>query len=851
MSQIPSTPTSGAPEAPAIPEPPSHLPPLPPQLPRWLDSVQIKSLWVGAVAAAGSYLAAFLVTMAIVMISVVGSSTSNGGRLVPTGTPGIPELETSSAWAMLGQLTAQLLAMAHLGELSTVIEGSVPFLGTIQGGASGYVVPLALLAISIFSVYTGSRVAEQKLPSGSRAQLIAQSLVTGVAYSVVVNVLAAATAVNVPSSSGFSTSPVTAAGFWPTVFSMFLGFAVSAAARSRTPSAMRRPAVPVRRSEMLNLPLIAVSSHLLLFACIAVPVVWVLAGVGNGWAAALTAPLWILNATGLLFVMAHLGGLRVVADVTYIAGPTSGNVDRLFYGFDGGGATGADLAVMLGALLLALICTLLTGVLVLLRRGYADNTKLSTWVPVPAAYLTLGLVLLPLLNMSASFKLGTLARGSYSIGPVWWSPVVFLLWGLLVEASARYAAPYLLPFVPGRLQGVARTGLSSNSAAVVQDPSAPSDPQFTAGQQDTDHLAAKSSPTIVSNGSEELGLPLAKRLSPAGRRRALIVAAATAVLAVLAVGGLVAVNAVKVGNGPDKMVGDYIQALVDGDAERAVRISDPGVPNEQRVLLSNAVYGAAAKRIDGYTVLSSQVSGDKATVRVEVRQDGRRAEVPFVLNKEHPDLLDDHWKLQSDGFNTVRLSADAPVAAFSVNGVGTVTPKNQSGGYGSSIELPVFPGEYTVGLPSREKYLEAKEKRILVGIGTSVQSTGSTSLEVTASKELLTEVNRQVGSALSKCAASQELRPEGCPFYTFEFGETRNVKWAVPVNPEISLRSSYDGTWRISTETTGKAEVSYERNASFNRSNPDWKQEKDSVSVRVYGTVRMDSDSVLVELSKY
>ncbi|MFB9713636.1 hypothetical protein [Arthrobacter methylotrophus] len=831
------------PETSGMPEPPNQAPL---QVPRWLDSVQLKGLWVGAVVAVGSYLAGFLVAMAMVMISVIGASTSNGGHLVPTGTPGFSGVETGNVWSVLGQLTAQLLAMAHLGKLSTLLEGAVPFLGTIQGGASVYAVPLGLLAISSLSVYTGSRVAEHRVPSGSRAQLVAQSLVTGAVYSAAVNVVAAAAAISFPASNGFSTSPVTAAGFWPTVFSMLLGFAVSAAARSRTAAAEVPPVVPAPLSRALNLPLIAASSHLLLFTCIAAPVVWVFAGVSNGWAGLLTVPLWIGNATGLLFVMAHLGGLRVLADASYIGGAASGNTDRIFYGFDGGVGGGADLALTLGAFLLALICTLLTGLLVLLRRGYADSAKIGTWVPVPAAYLTLGLVLLPLLNLSATFKLGTLVRADYGLGLVWWAPVVFLLWGFLVEATARYLAPYLLPFVPVRLQNLVRTGVPPIPASVVADSL---ERQPTADQQTTDLPVGDVSPANAARGSAYNGPPLAKRLSPAGRRKALLIAVSSGVVAVLAIGSLGAVTVIKAGNGPDKVVRDYIQALVDGDAERAVRISDPGVPNEQRVLLSNTVYGAATKRIDGYAILSSQVTGKQATVWVEVRQDGRRSEIPFVLDMEHPDILDDHWKLQSRGFNTVRLSADAAVSAFSVNGVGTVAAPR--GGYGSAIELPAFPGEYTIGLPAKEKYLAAKEKRILVGMVTSVRTTEDTSLEVTGSNELAAEVDRQVGAALSKCAASKELSPEGCPFYTFGFGETRNVKWAVPVSPKISVRPSYNGTWRISTATAGTAEVSYERNTSFNPSTPDWKQENDSVAVRVYGTATVNSDSVSVELSKY
>ena len=858
MSQLPSASESN-PTEPSVPS--THPQTAKPQPPQWLGALEPRTLWSGAVAAAAAYGAVFLASAVLLVVALVGVAASND-RWMPEVAPGLPETGSPNAAAIVGQFTAQLVAMAHFGAASTSIEGVIPFVGAIRGDLSVFFAPLGILAVGIFGLYSAGRIAERKLPSVSRWQLLAQSLVSGIVYALLTNVVAALAAVRIPSGSGITATPITAAGFWPAVFALILGFGVSAVARSRTSPATPRLGFPASWSKSAGLPFLAVSSHLLVFVCVMTPVFWVITGVSNGWAGVLSAPLVALNAAGLLFVAGHFGGLWFHAGTSLASGSATGDTDRLVYGFDAGSNWGANLALMLAIVLLAVLCTIAVGVLVLLRRGYADNSRFSSWCGVPFAYLLLGLALFPLLGMSASFTMAGLGQGSYILAPVWWSPAVFLLWGILVEVIARYAAPYLLPFIPKRLQTWARAGITGSQDAM---PDGQPIPTAEALPHAESHPVAGAQPAGSQPAAQPAAQPPAaqprvpavsealegKRLSPAGRKKALLVASTAGVVAVLVVAGLVTISIIKGGNGPDKVVGKYLQALIDGDAEQALRIADLGVANDQRALLTNAVYGAAAKRIDGYTVLSTETSGNTATVRVEVRQDGRLAEVPFTLNKERPELLDDHWRLKSNGAHTVRLSSDMELKAFSVNGVSVGTAAAY-GGYGSSVELPAFPGEYTVAVSPSEKYLSAEEQRVIVAIGTDARAVeGAARLEVRANEELLAQVNREVAALTGKCAASAKLKVEGCPFYKYEFGDVRKVKWRVPANPKVSLNPSLDGTWRISTEFEGTAEVNYERNASFSSNDPDWKAETDTMSFSIYGRVTFDSGEPAIELSRY
>lgn len=822
--------------APAVPELPPNQPGTPPEphAPR-STSLDIRRLWTGAVVAVASYLAVLIFSLALLLLTLAGIAAGQG-TLVPALDGALPAEETPDAWSQLGQLTAQLVAMAHLGAIDTAVQGVVPFFGTIRGEGLAYAVPLTLLLAGVLSVYFGSRLAEQKISSGSRPQLLLQSAVTGVVYSLLVNGVAAAAAVRYPTtaSDGFSVEPISAENPWSVVVGFSLAAGLSAVSRHsvfarRTPSAR-----PARLLGALNLPLAALAVHASVFAAVAVPAAWITAAVSGGWTALLSGPLWIGNAVGYSLVGGHLGGLRVLMETSrLIGGQESRSEDYTVYGFGadvaGSGAVGAAWA----ALALALVCTLVTGIAVLVRRGRVASTDALSWIPVPAAFLALGLLLLPLLTAQARFDVPGVAAGQYVLAPTWWSPAVFLAWGLLVEVSARFLAPYLLPFVPDRLQRFARVFAPVPAPARTEQ----------SGSPEIDGTPA--------SGSPELDPPLNGwgGGSAAGKKRVLVALSAVGAVIVLAVGSVVAVNAVKAG--PDKLVREYVQALVDGDAEKALAILDPDIPNEDRVLLTNQVFGAAENRIEGFSVLSSKVSGESAVVHVELRQDGRKHEQAFSLHKNRPEFLDDHWKLGFVPLQRVAISADAPVPSLSINGVAVQTGQADGNTFATYFSAPAFPGSYSFSLPDDEKYLAAEQQEVLVAIGAAPDAAENAKLTVTASEQLRSETSRQVDAALAACAKSTEMDPQGCPFSRFAFGDVRNVKWSITSQPDYTMQRSFDGAWRLSGDTPGEASVTFERNASFSKANPEWEKETDQVDFYIRGSVSVVSDKVQVKLSQY
>ncbi|GAA1270875.1 hypothetical protein [Arthrobacter pascens] len=837
----------------AAPQLPPHQPGTPPEShqpgtssepARGAASLDIGRLWAGAAVSVASYIAVLIFSLALMVLTLAGIAAGQG-TLVPALDGALPAQETPDAWSQLGQLTAQLVAMAHLGTIDTVVQGALPFFGTIRGEGLAHAVPVTLLLASVLCVYFGSRLAERRIPSAGRPQLLLQSVVTGVVYSLLINGVAAAAAVRFPVTDAFTVEPISAEDPWSAFVAFLLGAGVSAVSRNSVLARRTPPVHPVRLLGILNLPLAAVAVHASLFALAAVPAAWITAAVSGGWTALLSGPLWIGNAVGYSLVTGHLGGLRVLVETSQIlGGQESRSEDHTVYGFGADVAGSAVAGVAWAALVLALACTLATGIAVLVRRGQVASSNLLSWIPVPAGFLVLGLLLMPLLTAQAGFDVPGLAAGQYLLAPAWWSPVVFLAWGLLVEVCARFLAPHLLPLMPAGLQRLVRAFPPAPAPAA-----SPSGPASSGSASSGGEVAlATASGNGTGIGSAPPPAP-ARELSAGGKKHALVALAVVGSVIVLAVGSVVAVNAVKAG--PDKLVGEYVQALVDGDAEKALAILDPDIPNEERSLLTNEVYGAAENRIEGFSVLSSKVSGDSAVVHVELRQGGRRHEQAFSLYKNRPEFLDDHWKLGTIPLQRVAISADAAVPTLAINGVAVPTGQEDPNAFATYFSVPAFPGSYSVGLPEGEKYLAAAQQEVLVAIGSAPQSADDAKLTVTASEQLRAETSRQVDAALAACAKSTEMDPQGCPFSRFAFGDVRNVKWSITSEPDYTMQRSFDGTWRLSGGTPGEASVAYERNASFSKTSPEWEKETDQMDFYVRGTVSIASDKVQVKLSAY
>ncbi|ABM08716.1 hypothetical protein AAur_0554 [Paenarthrobacter aurescens TC1] len=277
----------------------------------------------------------------------------------------------------------------------------------------------------------------------------------------------------------------------------------------------------------------------------------------------------------------------------------------------------------------------------------------------------------------------------------------------------------------------------------------------------------------------------------------------------------------------------FYQALKDGDAKKALSVSDPGVPENEAVLLQDNIYKAAGQHIDGFRILESK--GEY--VRAEVTQNGRKQEDILMMTKSP----DGEWKVGPKNFQKIRLSSNRPVKSFTVNGVDVAAPDSGSASPDSQLLLPAFPGEYKLGI-SGDKYATVEEKKALVSIDRRISDTFET-LKVLPSQLLLDETKALLQKKRDTCIASasataRQSFSSGCSgFNLYESRPTQNVKWTIDEEPTFTLSLSRD-IWYIQPEGKGKATVSYEVNRGTEAA-PKWEPHSEVMEPRISGEIHI------------
>lgn len=307
--------------------------------------------------------------------------------------------------------------------------------------------------------------------------------------------------------------------------------------------------------------------------------------------------------------------------------------------------------------------------------------------------------------------------------------------------------------------------------------------------------------------------PPAKK--PRKRGRVIGWVSAAVVLVLLVAGGIVGGVLGTQANAPEREVEEYLNALIKGDAEAALKVSNAKA-GDSGVLLTDDVYGDTDDRISGYEIGETAISGDTAKVSVEITQGEESYDESFTLQKAGKAfVVFDTWKMEAPELGSVSYSVTGPEdTAVTVAGVDASKIKAGDGG---SVALPALPGTYTVALAGESDYLQADPLTVtVVGFGgdpaTSVNSEGeeSTAITVTLTDAAKTAAADAVDAYLDGCAASTDFRPEGCPFTAQ--GETpgyeyTNCVWTLDPRPTFTVGEYADGEWPVSTDSSGSASL--------------------------------------------
>jgi hypothetical protein len=325
--------------------------------------------------------------------------------------------------------------------------------------------------------------------------------------------------------------------------------------------------------------------------------------------------------------------------------------------------------------------------------------------------------------------------------------------------------------------------------------------------------------TYATTGQTTPTSPYAQTAPPAKkpRRRGRIIGwiAAAVVLLLLVAGGIVGSIVGTQANAPEREVEEYLNALIDGDAEGALEIANADA-GDSGVLLTDDVYGEVEDRISGYEIGETTITGDTADVGVAITQGEESYDATFALEKSGKAfVVFDTWSLTAPELGAVSYTVSGPEdTAVSVSGVDTTEIAPAEDG---AVSLPALPGSYTVALAGESDYLAAEPLTVTVtGFGadaaTSVNAAGeeSTALTVTLTEDATAAGEEAVDAYLDGCAASTDFRPDGCPFTAQ--GETpgyeyTNCVWTLDSRPTFTIGEYSDGEWPVSTDSSGSASL--------------------------------------------
>ncbi len=285
--------------------------------------------------------------------------------------------------------------------------------------------------------------------------------------------------------------------------------------------------------------------------------------------------------------------------------------------------------------------------------------------------------------------------------------------------------------------------------------------------------------------------------NPKRRKRLIIAGSVTAgLLVVLGVGGFFGYKYLgETTYSPRVQAEEYLQALVDGEVERAMGL----VPEDNSLdnsLMTDEIYSKVTNRINGFEVTAVEVDGDTAEVTAEVRQGDAAESVTLRLSKAGTEaVLFNKWKL------------DAPLATWSLRYLPDVVEASGHAVNGVDVKIPedgrkfaVLPGDYTFNAPTGSKFVSFGEdekmsvrldgQEALMGVGFTAEITDAARDEIKA----------QTAAHLRACAASTELIPQGCPNQMDDQDPNnfRNIKWTMTKEPRYdSIEGDPAGPFRV------------------------------------------------------
>ncbi|ROR83025.1 hypothetical protein SAMN06295974_3571 [Plantibacter flavus] len=741
---------------------------------RHRQSIWPRIAWASAIA--GLALVAALIAAAhITMISSLAVPTDQRDLLV------------------LSTIPAQLVGMAVGGVLTVGVSGY-----GVAMSASVLWIPIPLTAVVTAVLVVGGAADEHRRPTAVAHRWIFSGL-SGFVLSLSVLLLTAVSSL----SNAADAVRVTASAASPTAglgalvlgtLASFLGRAIVHARAAGRPLTQRGgPALRACWSAMGAAALYAAVG--VLIAGVAA-IIWAVTAAPEP-SVAFTGALWAPTAGLVALALMNLSAVTVSGGGALVDAVVPEGAPWL--------PSIAPLWVVVVAIIVALGLIVLAATVLRLRRPATANVGVA-WLITVGVFGCLGLLITVFGGATAwsdsqagGFGLfGSIfmqvMRGTVTIGVAPWTCLIFMVVGVGVEAASRLVAPSLIAVLPARLTRVIAEAGKARSSGVSVD-------------------AAEPSSAVVS-ASLESSTP--DPLSPERKRAVRTGVVVAGSVLVLAVGGSVAVAVLNDQVfSPTQQVRNYLDAVVAGDASRAMELADISASSSDRVLLSDDVLQATTSRITGYRVIEVTSEQGRTAVEVELDQDGRKIRSDYGLVAEGKvGLVFDSWRLETVRLPSLALELPEGIDEVMVNeqpiDVSDVI-RSELG----TVSLPVFPGAYTLALPEDSEWVTGSTARLLA-TAEGGRSLTEGALELEPTEALVEEVDRQVDEVLASCAAATTLRPDGCPFSVYAFtADVSDVHWSITKEPTIEITQRLRGGLAFTTAENGEAAVTYTSNARY------------------------------------
>ena len=182
-------------------------------------------------------------------------------------------------------------------------------------------------------------------------------------------------------------------------------------------------------------------------------------------------------------------------------------------------------------------------------------------------------------------------------------------------------------------------------------------------------------------------------MSAAGRKRVKLIGMLVGVLVVLVIAGVAAIKVANSSRTPEAQVRQYLDLLAAGNATAATAMVDPGIPNDQRVFLTDDVMASASSLLVVEEVVADKnEDAETRQVLATMQVNGERFTRSFRVSEAKKTFgLLKNWKIQDAMVARVDVQADK-VTHFSIGGekMSVATLKEAP-----SSSIVLYPGVYT------------------------------------------------------------------------------------------------------------------------------------------------------------